>query len=157
MFGEALGSQPGEGRWEQIRSVMEQMTARNRYVFVDPPPLDRSADTLAIASQVDIILLVVSDRTPVEAVIKAKDELAGIGRKVAGYVRIRPSGRRIKSSMGLATGRIPTAVQIDVNSLTPLEPGAGASPLELNNPDTKQTDPLKGREIPYDTPDKPEP
>lgn len=113
VFGDALSNQGADGRWEQVRGVLDQMTSRNRYVFVDPPPLDRSADTLAVAAQVDLILLVVSDRTPVEAVVKAKDELAGIGKKVVGYVRIRPSGRRAKSTK--ATDRIPTAVQVDLD------------------------------------------
>ncbi len=113
VFGDALSNQGGDGRWEQVRGVIEQMTSRNRYVFVDPPPLDRSADTLAVASQVDLILLVVSDRTPVEAVVKAKDELAGIGRKVVGYVRIKPAGRRVTHTP--ATDRIPTAVQVDLD------------------------------------------
>ncbi len=113
VFGDALSNQGADGRWEQVRGVLDQMTSRNRYVFVDPPPLDRSADTLAVAAQVDLILLVVSDRTPVDAVVKAKDELAGIGKKVVGYVRIKPSGRKVKSTK--ATDRIPTAVQVNLD------------------------------------------
>lgn len=113
VFGDALTNRGADGRWEQVRGVLDQMTSRNRYVFVDPPPLDRSADTLAIASHVDVILLVVSDLTPVDSVVKAKDELAGIGRKVAGYVRIRRSRRR--SGGQPATGRIPMAVQVDLD------------------------------------------
>lgn len=142
VFGDSLGRQSADGRWEQIRGVMEQMTSRNRYVFVDPPPLDRSADTLAVAAQVDLILLVVSDRTPVESVVRAKEELAGIGRKVAGYVRIRRVSRRKPAEMK-AAGRIPTAIQVDPEHLDSVN-GSTDSP----RPPTHEPDPLAGRQLP---------
>ena len=89
VFGDRLSSRRTEGRWEQVRTVLDQMATRHRYVFIDPPPLDRSADTLAVAAQVDAVVLVVTDRTPVEAAVKAQAELRAIGKEVAGYLRVR--------------------------------------------------------------------
>lgn len=86
---------PGDDWWQALR-------AKADWIIIDAPALERSGASLALASQVDGVVLVVrSDRTRADAVAAARDEVEANGGQVVGIVLNRVSGdARLMQSLG---------------------------------------------------------
>ena len=86
---------PCEDWWQALRAKAE-------WVIVDAPALERSGAGLALAGQVDGVVLVLrSDRTRAESAATARDEVEANGGRVVGVVLNRVgSDARLMQSFG---------------------------------------------------------
>lgn len=70
-----------------FRNMMEELTERYRYVFLDAPALDAASDPLSIGACCDGCLIVVqSGRTSARAVRSVADQIRHAGCPVLGYI-----------------------------------------------------------------------
>lgn len=97
------GTSPDEAvsffRTHFFRTAMDRIRERAAMMIVDSPPLLNVSDTLAIASQVDGIVLVVRRGTPLTALVECRERLEFVGTPLLGYVfnRAAPQRSRLAS------------------------------------------------------------
>lgn len=84
------GTRPSElaefFRTTGFRTALRRVSERGDLVIVDAPPLLAVSDTSLIASQVDGILLVVPQGTPLRTLQEARERLDFVGTPLLGYV-----------------------------------------------------------------------
>ena len=72
---------------EKMREVVEELSARYDYIFVDTPPVCVVSDTCIVASYLDgVLLLVRQDRSKKDQVNRAVASLQLTGAKTLGFV-----------------------------------------------------------------------
>ncbi|OFV87318.1 MAG: hypothetical protein A3J75_05455 [Acidobacteria bacterium RBG_16_68_9] len=72
---------------DAIGEAVEQLQSQFDFVIVDAPPVNRYADTPALAAKMDAVILVVeADRTPVVDAENAKRSLDRVGARLFGVV-----------------------------------------------------------------------
>lgn len=95
----AAGTRPADPagffRTAGFRIAMDRVKERGDFVIVDSPPLLAVSDTSAIASQVDGIVVVVPQGTPLRTLQEARERLDFIGTPVLGYVFNRSEWRGV--------------------------------------------------------------
>ena len=84
--GSPVDDTAGFFRTPGFRRAMGKIRAQADLVLVDSPPILAVADTSAIASQVDGIVLVVDKGTPMKVLEEARERMGFIGTPLLGYV-----------------------------------------------------------------------
>jgi len=87
------GSVAGYFRSLNFRQALSKLTADSDMVLIDSPPVMSAAETTDLAAQVDGVVLVVSQGTPLRDLDDARARLAMAGTPLLGYIFNRATGK----------------------------------------------------------------
>jgi Mrp family chromosome partitioning ATPase len=78
-----------------MRALLEELKTQFDWVLIDCPPVLAMADTPVLAPMTDGLIMVMrAEATNAQSVLRAADQLAGVGGKVLGAVLNRVDLRR---------------------------------------------------------------